>query len=164
MTETERITDQLERAFNGEPWYGDSHTDILAGVAAETAAARLFPNALSIWELVLHIIFTEEINRRRLEGEAAEFSDREDFPPVQNVSEAAWQETLEKLADSHRKLVTTINQLDDAQLNEKVTGKDHSKYFVLHGLVQHLIYHAGQIALLKKGLRQKAKFQTISQN
>ena len=156
MTETERIIDQLKRAFGGEPWYGNSLSDILADVTAKTAAARLFPNALSMWEVVLHIIFTEEINRRRIKGEAAEYADGEDFPPVYDQSEAAWQQTLEKLAGSHRELITVIGQLNDAQLNETVTGKDYSKYFLLHGLVQHLVYHAGQIALIKKGLRQKA--------
>jgi uncharacterized damage-inducible protein DinB len=155
MTETERIIDQLKRAFDGEPWYGDSLNNILTDVTAQIAAARLFPNALSIWELVLHLTFTEEIMRRRIEGEAAEFSDREDFPPVEDMSEAAWRETLENLANSHRKLIATISSLADAQLNDTVTGRDHSKYFLLHGLIQHLIYHAGQVALLKKGLRQQ---------
>lgn len=154
MTEVERILDQLERAFDGEAWYGNSLREILVDITAEKAAARPFPQALNIWELVLHITFTEEIMRRRIEGERADFSNSEDFPAVQDTSETAWQQTLENLENSHRNLKNTINRLDETELNEKVAGWDYSKYFLLHGLIQHLVYHAGQIALLKKALGQ----------
>lgn len=150
MTEVERLADQSRRAFSGEAWYGDSLEEILEGVTAEEAGARPFPGAHNIWELVLHVTFTEEIMRLRIEGERAEFSDGEDFPPVRDASEAAWGATLEALADSHRKLSDTISRLSEAELDEKVLGRDHSKYFLLHGLIQHAVYHAGQIALLKK--------------
>lgn len=154
MSEIERIRDQLERAFDGEAWYGNSLCEILADVTAEKAVARPFPQALNIWELVLHVTFTEEIMRRRIEGERAEISGAEDFPSIQDTSEPAWKQTLENLQNSHQKLKETINQLDETQLNETVAGQDYSKYFLLHGLIHHLIYHAGQIALLKKALGQ----------
>jgi hypothetical protein len=41
-------------------------------------------------------------------------------------------------------------QLDDSRLAEKAAGKDHSVYTMLHGVIQHDLYHAGQIAILKK--------------
>lgn len=152
MTETERTLDQFERAFSGDAWYGDSLSEILENVTTEKALARPFPNALNIWELVLHLTFTEEIMRRRIEGEAAKIVGAEDFPTVSETSEAAWENTLEELKTSHEKLVKTIKNLNDAQLDETVKGYDHSKYFLLHGLIQHLVYHAGQIALIKKML------------
>lgn len=154
MTEVERIRDQLERAFDGEAWYGDSLRKILVDITAEKAIARLFPQALNIWELVLHLTFTEEIMRRRIEGERAEISGAEDFPSIQDTSETAWRQALENLENSHKNLKDTINRLNETELNETVAGWDYSKYFLLHGLIQHLIYHAGQIALLKKALSQ----------
>lgn len=150
MTETERILDQLERAFSGDAWYGDSLLEILENVRMEKALARPFPNALNIWELVLHLTFTEEIMRRRIEGEEAKILGAEDFPAISETSETAWENSVRELKSSHEKLVETIKNLDDARLDETVKGYDHSKYFLLHGLIQHLIYHAGQIALIKK--------------
>ncbi len=155
MTETARIKDQLQRAFGGDAWYGNSLTEILAGVSAEKAVAHLFPNALSIWELVLHLTFTEEIMRRRIEGEQAAISGDEDFPKVSDPSEAAWQNALGNLRDSHEKLKCAIDKLENENLDEKLKIYDHSKYHLLHGLIQHLVYHAGQIALLKKFLNAK---------
>jgi hypothetical protein len=40
--------------------------------------------------------------------------------------------------------------MPDSRLTERVPGKDYDIYFMLHGAVQHALYHAGQIALLKK--------------
>ena len=37
-----------------------------------------------------------------------------------------------------------------AQLGAPVPGHDYSYYVMLHGIVQHDVYHAGQIALIKK--------------
>jgi hypothetical protein len=48
-------------------------------------------------------------------------------------------------------LAAAIEQLDDARLEERAPGRDFSIYFLLHGVVQHNLYHAGQMALLKKG-------------
>lgn len=150
MTETERILDQFERAFSGDAWYGDSLLEILGNVTTEKALARPFSNALNIWELVLHLTFTEEIMRRRIEGETLKIIGSEDFPTVSETSETAWKNAIRELKNSHEKLTETIKDLNDAQLDETVKGYDHSKYFLLHGLIQHLIYHAGQIALIKK--------------
>jgi len=39
---------------------------------------------------------------------------------------------------------------DGARLEEITPGTSYSNYVLLHGVIQHDLYHAGQIALLKK--------------
>ncbi len=151
MSEIKRINGQLRRAFEGEAWHGPSLRELLDGVTAETAAAKPLPAAHSIWELVLHIAGWENVVRRRLAGEVLpDLADEENFPAIQNPSEAAWQQTLQELARNHHALREAIAKLDDAQLAESVPGKSYSVYGMLHGVIQHDLYHAGQIALLKK--------------
>ncbi len=154
MTEPHRINGQLKRAYEGEAWHGPSLRELLDGMTAEQAAAKPIPNAHSIWELVNHIIAWEQIVRRRLEGEAlAEVPDEMNFPPVNDASEAAWQATLQSLEASNRALRESIKRIDAAKLEETVPGTSYSNYFMLHGAIQHDLYHAGQIALLKKASR-----------
>jgi hypothetical protein len=53
-----------------------------------------------------------------------------------------------------------ILHLDEAQLSDIVyseEGKKISVYVLLHGLVQHNLYHAGQIALLKRAWRGRTE-------
>ena len=152
MSEIDRIADQLRRAYEGEAWHGPSLREILAGITVEQAARRPLPQAHSIWELVLHIAAWESIVRRRLGGEAVEATPEQDWPPVRDSSDAAWKKTLDDLDRGHHQLRQAIAALTDDRLSRRVAGKDYSIYGMLHGLVQHDLYHAGQIALLKKAL------------
>lgn len=152
--ETHRINSQLKRAQEGEAWHGPSLRELLDGVTAEQAAAKPIPNAHSVWELVNHIIAWEQIARRRLEGaEEIAIPDEVNFPPVTDASETAWQTTLQSLEAGNRGLRESIRKIDDAKLEEITPGASYSIYFLLHGVIQHDLYHAGQIALLKKAMR-----------
>jgi uncharacterized damage-inducible protein DinB len=153
MSETARIADQLRRAFRGEAWHGDSLFEILDGITAAQAAARPIKNAHSIWELVLHIAAWDGAVRRRLGGEALTLSDEQNFPPVTDTSDSAWRKALEHVRRVHDELVAAVSAFPDSRLDQKVPGKDpdyDTFYYMLHGVVQHELYHAGQIALLKK--------------
>jgi uncharacterized damage-inducible protein DinB len=149
-SETARIADQLKRSFQGEAWHGPALRELLAGVHAAMASARPIPDAHSIWELVLHVSAWEGAILRRIEGEALQLEGSGDFPEIQDVSEQAWQDTVETLNRKHHELAKAIAAMPESRLKELVPGKDYDFYFMLHGAVQHALYHAGQIALLKK--------------
>jgi uncharacterized damage-inducible protein DinB len=153
MTESIRLADQIRRAFEGNAWHGDSLLELLAGMNARTAAARPIPDAHSIWELVLHIEAWDDAVRRRAGGEAATLTDEENFPPVKEVSEAAWSLTIEAVKQTHNRLITAVAAFPDSRLQDQVSGKTpkyHNFFYMFSGIVQHELYHAGQIALLKK--------------
>ncbi len=152
-TEVERIRDQFRRAFDGEAWHGPSVLSLLDGVTAQQAAAHPIPGAHSIWQLTLHIAAWERACKRRLEGDPAQLTDLEDWQPINDTSEAAWENTKQQLMDNHRELLEAIAKVDDARLNDPIVkGSQSSVYVTLHGGVQHDLYHAGQIAMLKKAL------------
>lgn len=153
MSEASRIADQLRRAFDGDAWHGDSVLEILNGVTAAQAAARPITHAHSIWELVLHIAAWDGAVLGRLSGAAVELADAENFPPVEDTSEAAWRKALAEVRRVHEELVSAVSVLPDSRLGEMVPGKQgvhYTFYYMLHGVAQHELYHAGQIALLKK--------------
>jgi uncharacterized damage-inducible protein DinB len=153
MSETSRIADQLSRAFRGEAWHGDSLLEILEGISAAQAAARPVPEAHSIWELVLHITAWDRTVQRRFDGTVLELEDADNFPKVQDASDAAWQKALGELRRAHQALIDAVRAIPDKKLQEMVPGKEgahYTFYYMLHGVVQHELYHAGQIALLKK--------------
>ena len=152
-SETARIADQLRRAFDGDAWHGDSVVEILEGVTAAQAAAHPIAHAHSIWELALHIAAWDGAVLRRLGGVAVEPSDAENFPAVTDSSEAAWRRAVAEVRRVHADLVSAVLVLPDSRLGDGVPGKEgahYTFYYMLHGVVQHELYHAGQIALLKK--------------
>jgi uncharacterized damage-inducible protein DinB len=151
MREVERIAGQLRHAFEGDAWHGPSLSEVLAGVTAAQAAARPIAGAHTIWEIVYHVTAWEGTVARRLGGERVEQPPEGDWPPVPNTGETAWKEALARLERGHRELLAAVAKLDDAQLDRPtVPGGVTTAYVQAHGTVQHHLYHAGQIAILKK--------------
>lgn len=146
MSEIERIRDQLRRAYSGDAWHGPSLKEVLEGVDADTASARPIADAHSIRELVLHIVAWEKEAIRRVRGEGSDLPPEEDWPDGAD----AWTALLEELEASHVRLMETLAELDDSQLEGAVIGTGGTVYHLLHGVVQHNLYHGGQIVLLRR--------------
>ena len=150
MSEAKRIQDQLERGFSGSAWHGPSVMELLADVDAAKAAARPIAGAHSIWDLVLHIAAWDQAAATRLRGDRAQLSDAEDWPAVSDTSAEAWTQALETLKRNHRELHEAIGRVEDTNLERPIVEGMASVYVTLHGVIQHDLYHAGQIAILKK--------------
>ncbi len=75
------------------------------------------------------------------------------FPVVPKPTQAAWRKAVAHAKRTHDVLVKTVAALPEFRLRERVPGKRYDFYFMLHGVAQHELYHAGQIAILKKALR-----------
>ncbi len=153
IDERSRIADQLKRAFEGDAWHGPAVLEVLEGLNARAAASKPVSGAHSIWELVLHIAAWDGAIRRRMEGQALQLSPEQDFPPVKDTGDAAWRAALEQLKQRHAELIQGVLSMPDHRLTSQVPGKDYDFYHMLHGAAQHELYHAGQIALLKKVAR-----------
>jgi uncharacterized damage-inducible protein DinB len=157
MSEIDRIIDELRREHAGEPWHGPSLRQILDGVTAAQAASRPLPGGHTIWELVLHITAWKNEVRRRLAGAAAADPPEGDWPQVGETSVERWRQALGALERAQTELVADIRRLPQERLSEPINdprapgGKGVSYYVLLHGIVQHDAYHAGQIAILKRG-------------
>jgi uncharacterized damage-inducible protein DinB len=107
---------------------------------------------------VLHNTPCNNDVRRRLSGAAASDPEEGDWPAVGETSDARWRQALAALERAHTELVATVRQVPEAQLSKPTNdprvpgGAGVSYYVLLHGIVQHDVYHAGQIAIVKKGL------------
>ena len=75
-----------------------------------------------------------------------------DWPPVNDTTEGGWKESLKRLERAESELRKTTLQIPDSRLEEPAVDGGSLVYVLLHGVVQHALYHAGQIVLLKKVL------------
>lgn len=145
------IADQLRRAFHGSAWHGPALLELLVDVDAATAAAKPLPGVHSIWELVLHVAAWDGAGLRRLAGKKTQLKGKQNFPPVpKRAAEVEWRKAVEQAKSTHNTLVKTVAGLSDSRLRDIVPGKRYDFYHMLHGIAQHELYHAGQIAILKK--------------
>lgn len=75
-----------------------------------------------------------------------------DLPAFQDDSSAAWIAAQDRLFQNAERLAQAMEGFDDVKLQETVPGRDYDFYYLFHGIVQHSLYHGGQIAMLKKAL------------
>jgi len=169
--ETLRLAALLRQACDGEPehegpttrddvprrddaWHGPSLRKLLRGVSADRATRKPVVGAHSIWELVLHIAAWDEICTRRLRGEVvlATTGSPEDWPAVGETSEARWQEAGARLFRAQAELARAVAALPEVRLEDRAPGWPWSNHLMIHGTLHHDLYHAGQIALLKRAL------------
>lgn len=156
MSLVSEIVEELRGIYDGDAWHGPSLRGTLAGVTAAQADARPVANGHSIWELVLHVAAWEGVVVSRLEGVRADEPEEGDFPAHADADERAWARDLAALDESHARLLKAVSSLTDEALDGRVVGQNYSTAFMLRGLVCHNVYHAGQIALLKKGVKASA--------
>ncbi|HEU5321590.1 MAG TPA: DinB family protein [Methylomirabilota bacterium] len=142
--------DQLQRAWDGEPFHGPAVRTLLQGVGAPAAFARPLAGAHSIAEIARHIGTWEDIVRRRLGGEVIDtVPDDQDWPAVGEATASGWDATRRWLDEVHARLEGAVAALPEGRLGEAVPARDYDVEYMLNGILQHTLYHAGQIALLK---------------
>ncbi len=144
------VAEQLRRAFEGDAWHGPALLELLHDMDARTAAAKVLPDVHSIWEIVLHIAAWDAAASRRIAGEKTQPTGVANFPVVPKPTEAAWRKAMAHVKRTHDSLVKTVAGMPESRLRERVPGKKYDFNFMLHGVAQHELYHAGQIAILKK--------------
>jgi uncharacterized damage-inducible protein DinB len=152
VNEVEHLVEEHRRALEGEAWHGPDLREVLKGVTAKRAAARPIPDAHSIWEIVLHIEAWDRVALGRLTGAPIELSDEENWPTVRDTSAAAWKRAVKSMEAVHSKLNRAIASVPPKRLDQSYVS-DHKLplFHLICGVLQHEIYHAGQIAVLKKG-------------
>ncbi len=122
----------------------------------DEAAGKPLADAHSIWEITLHILAWKRFARRGLEGEPLprDPSPEEDWPLVPGgTGDEAWAATVAELETEQGRLEDLVSRLSDERLDAPAPGRRYTIYVLLHGIIQHDLYHAGQIALLKKAAR-----------
>jgi uncharacterized damage-inducible protein DinB len=156
MGEAKRIAALYRSVYegdkNGEAWHGLALKPLLRTVTAEQAARVPETRAHSILQLVLHIAYWEEVVLRRLNGDVvdAPLNTPDDWPSNRKLTNAEWQAALTRLEKSHLALRQAIESVTDDKLKQMVPKRDHDNYTLLNGIIQHCVYHSGQIALVKK--------------
>ena len=151
MTEINRISEQLNRSFYKDAWHGPALLEVLKDVTAKQAARRPIADAHSIWELVLHsTTWIKAVDKTINEMEYTQVTDAANWPIISDKSELSWNKALNSLRRSHKKLEKHVLSLKSSELDKKATNTSSTISRLLYGIIHHNIYHAGQIAILKK--------------
>jgi DinB family protein len=150
MNETERLARELEKALFGGAWHGPSWSEVLAGVSGAEALHRPIPNAHTIAEIAAHATTWFDVVARRMNGDSPQVSDAEDWPKIAALTEGDWSLFRDRSLETARVLVETVRRISPERLHESRPGLTDTWFELVTGELQHVLYHAGQVGLLKK--------------
>jgi len=140
----------LRASLKGPAWHGPSLLEILQDVSAEEAQTRPIPSAHTIAELVAHIAAWNRAAERGLDSQIVTLQGEADWPEI-----GEWSAAVAELEAAVTSLASRAEATTEDELKQKVRSADseYSRYVLFHGVTQHNLYHAGQLAVLKKALR-----------
>jgi len=148
------IKQDLSNTFEGKNWYGPSTKQILDGIDAATAAKSFGPQDKSIWMITNHITDWMDEASNCLEGKELRHPKEWDWHPVDDRTEKAWCEAISRLAKSHQRFLLAVDGIkelncEDEVVNSQGEAMGFTYEMMLQGIVQHNVYHMGQISLMK---------------
>jgi uncharacterized damage-inducible protein DinB len=153
MTDPKELARLVRQTVTGPMWHGPSITEALAGITYVAANSRPIAGAHSIWELALHIASWADIARTRLGEQIMRDPIRsKDWPPAPAPSPATWRQAVEQIGSAYDALATHLEWMKPEDLQRIVPGRDYTVETMVRGVIEHGVYHAGQIAILKKAL------------
>ena len=133
--------------YNGDASYGDPAMKILEGITSESALKRPGKNTHNPAELLAHIVGWEDVYLKRFQGDAKATIDQNlsfDWKRIDKNEKTTWKSLTSAFEKNHKMLVSSLEQeKSDPQVKEKL----------LNDIMEHDIYHLGQIALIKKLLK-----------
>jgi uncharacterized damage-inducible protein DinB len=148
--ELQSIIRNMDNVMYVRPWYGDAVMPMLKKI--HPAVVYINPkNSHAAIEILYHMIAwarfaADAVNGKDVQGEVGNIPQnwRGIDPKIHT-----WNAALEELEQIHKQLIALLQTKDDSFLKEKLPNRDYNYRFLLNGLMQHNIYHLGQIAYLK---------------
>ena len=150
--EIQYIISTLQDTLDGDPWYGRAMYSILAEV--EPACVFINPDEKghSLIELLYHTVDWVQFVQSRLEekpDQSAAYFDEMDWRDIDPAIHT-WKNGMKELKTAHQRVIELLQNKDDSLLEGPVKDRTYNMRFLLYGLIQHNIYHLGQMAYVKK--------------
>lgn len=147
----------LSEIFEGDPWYGNSVMRKLENVPHVIGFKTCVPDSHTTAEIVMHLIQWKKFALEKLKGNESwdiEVDSENDWPKIRIDSKDEWEGLKRKLVSAQQKIYEFLQRKDDDFLDTKVPGRDYDCEYLIRGIMQHDIYHLGQIGLIGSQLEK----------
>jgi uncharacterized damage-inducible protein DinB len=150
-----RYTTNFNLLYEKGAWFGDTYMEKLADVTEKEAFTPPMNGIHTIAELVSHVIYWRTPIIKKLKGEkdhVGSVDSPDNWVPLDQLKAKGWKSVLKDFAESQDQLMTLLSKAKPGFFNEEYSPGNSWDY-VVDGIVQHDVYHLGQLALVKKMIR-----------
>ncbi len=161
-TNLKNILRLLNASFHGGAWHGPSLLELTKGLKVKAAAFKA-GDIHTIAELIYHITSWRLFALKKIQGDAVYNIDNEklNFGDIRKVDEFELEALMMELTLSQDELARALESKDDAFLQEVVPGAEYTFDTLLNGIIQHDVYHTGQIAIIKKLAAKSSRYDDV---
>lgn len=146
---------QMENVNSGEPWFGRAVYSLLEEVDEKKVTIRPNGTEHSMLELLWHMNTWAGFTLKRIEQDQdqdmAAFEQLDWRKPDPKLH--SWKKGIAEFKKTQKKIAGLLKKKEDAFLKEIVDYRKYNYRFLLNGMIEHNIYHIGQIAYLNKMLK-----------
>lgn len=154
MNLSEQIAKHFRDVYFGGNWTSVNLKESLADVTWQQATTQVY-SFNTIATLVYHMNYFVSAVLEVLEGRPLNAHDKYSFdhPPIQSKED--WENFLGQRWADAEKFASLVEQLPESKLWEDFSDKKYGNYYRnIHGIIEHVHYHMGQIVIIKKILQQ----------
>lgn len=146
------FTRHFKTIMDGEPWYGESTLTKLRDITDDQAFMRPEERMHSIAELVAHMTYWRTSLVKRLEGDydyKGSMESEHNWPGPDKLQGKGWEEILMELDATQEKIIALLPRQTESWL-ERIYAREYTHRDLVQGVLDHDIYHLGQIGIVKK--------------
>jgi len=145
MNRCQEIADAYRAVTVKGAWYGPTIAELLAKTSSEQAVTKPVDGTHSIQELLQHLLLWNERIRNTNEN-----SPMPKWEAEKEWAEAPipWNELVTRWNKSRDLLEERMRSFPVGDLGKQIPGRNYPYEFMLNGIVQHTIWHGGQIAMV----------------
>ena len=145
------IIENFQEVMQGNPWFGRSVYAVLDDISPANAHKKTRGEAHTLAELLYHMLTWAEFTLARLNGDKdmdLDTSEELDWREI-DPGEHTWEQGLKDYKKTHQLIIAALQKKDDKFLDTTVDFRSYDFRFLLNGLVQHNIYHLGQVSYVR---------------
>jgi len=152
MSKCQEIADAYREVTIKGAWYGPTIAELLARILPELVTKAPAPGAHTISELLQHLLLWNERIRN-----TSESNPMPKWEAEKEWAEAPipWNELVARWNRSRDLLEERMRNFPVEDLGKQTPGRTYPYEFMLRGIVQHAIYHGGQMAMVLSMVKGK---------
>jgi len=152
MKTSTQIAKYIREIHSGGNWTVSNLKEHLSDITWQQATRQVY-SLNTIATLVFHMHYYVEVALKVLKGQPLAGSDKNSssHPPLK--SQQDWQKMLDKMWNDAETSAFMFEKSPDDTLWAVFANTKYGNYYRnLHGIIEHLHYHLGQVVLIKKNL------------
>ncbi len=154
MTLSSQLAQHIREAQYGPNMTGANLRENLADVTLQEATTQVH-NLNTIASLTFHIHYYLAAQLNVLEGGPLDAHDKYSYDAPEFKTEEDWRAFIQQTVEDADRHAHLVEQMTDDQIWETFVLEKYQTYFRnFLGMIEHTYYHLGQIAIIKKMIRQ----------